>query len=60
MRSRRKVGKRRIASRTRGIFAKRVMDSRRGGTSRKYSVIRFTPLVGGRRDLRAECRAMED
>ena len=54
------VGKSRINESTPGEFAKNVIERRSGATSNSHSAGNARDFDGGKRDLRAEYKAMED
>lgn len=58
--SKRLVGNNRPRARRPGLFAKNVMDRRRGKTRMSHSVRKCIDLEAGKRDWRAECNAIED
>lgn len=56
----RAVGKSRISESTPGELAKRVIERRSGATSNSHSAGNTKDFEGGKRDLRAEYKAIED
>lgn len=54
------VGKSNTKESTPGEFAKRVIDRRRGATNNNHSAGNAKDFEGGKRDFRAEYKAMED
>lgn len=54
------VGKSKINESTPGEFAKSVIERRRGATSKSHSVGNSRDFEGGKRDLSAEYKAIED
>jgi hypothetical protein len=60
MSSRRPVGKRRSKDNKPELFANTVIDSNRGSTRITHAVGKCIGLDAGKRDRKAECKAMED
>jgi hypothetical protein len=54
------VGKSKTRESIPGEFAKSVIERRSGATSNSHSAGNTKDFVGGKRDLRAEYKAMED
>jgi hypothetical protein len=54
------VGKSKTRESTPGELAKRVIERRRGATSNNHSAGNAKDFEGGKRDFRAEYKAMED
>jgi hypothetical protein len=60
IRSSKKVGKSRVSDREVGLFANQVMESNKGMTRIAHSAGNWIVFDAGRRDRRAEYKAMED
>jgi ribose 1,5-bisphosphokinase PhnN len=58
--SNRAVGKSKTKQRTPGELAKRVIERRSGATSKSHSAGNTKDFEGGKRDFRAEYKAIED